>query len=318
MTLISMCDFSGFPWLLLWWLLPFLLGLLLGWLLWGKFKKLLEEKEMAYGNLELELGNVKAELEECRRNGNQAKNDIISLRAQIDEMSASGSTVASAAAAMPSTKPKTTSKKAPKKTTSDTSIYAAFKSDQLQVVEGIGPKMEEVLKSKGIATWADLADKSPADLRTLLDSYGSKYKIIDPATWSEQAALARDGNWDQLINRQKQLSGGTLEVSSATDSKVEKMLIKMGVLKRYKKDDLKAIEGIGPKIASLLQNAGIDTWQKLSVAPVSDLQKILSDAGSRYQLADPGTWPRQAEYAANGQWKELEEYQDFLNGGREA
>ena len=312
-----MCDFSGFPWLLLWWLLPFLLGLLLGWLLWGKYKQLLEEKEMAYGNLELEIGNVKAELEECRRKRGQADNDILSLRAEISELRAAGGSGDVALTAVPASPPKST-KKTTAASTGDSSIYLALKSDQLQVVEGIGPKMEEVLKSQGISTWSDLAAKTPGELRTMLDSYGAKYKIIDPATWAEQAGLASAGNWDQLIARQKQLSAGTMEVSSATDSKVEKMLIKMGVLKRYKKDDLKAIEGIGPKIASLLQDAGINTWAKLSVTPVADLQKILSDAGSRYQLADPGTWPRQAEYAANGQWKELEEYQDFLNGGREA
>jgi len=33
-------------------------------------------------------------------------------------------------------------------------------------------------------------------------------------------------------------------------------------------------------------------------------------------LADPTTWPKQAEYAADGEWDALEEYQDFLDGGR--
>lgn len=316
MNLLSMCDFSGFPWLLLWWLLPFLLGLLLGWLLWGRYKDLLEEKKLAYGNLELQLTNVQAELESCKKRHQQAQNDIISLRAELREARANVGPDSSATplAAIATTHPSSAGKVGK----GGNSIYAAFKSNQLQVVEGIGPKMEKVLHEKGVNTWADLAARSPKDLRSLLDSYGAKYKIIDPATWPEQASMARDGRWDELIARQKQLSGGTLEVTSGTDSKVEKMLVKLGLLKRFKQDDLKAIEGIGPKIAGLLQKEGINSWQKLANTSVSAIQDILNKAGSRYQLADPGTWPRQADYAAKGQWKELQEYQDFLNGGRES
>ena len=94
------------------------------------------------------------------------------------------------------------------------------------------------------------------------------------------------------------------------------MLIKMGVLKKYKKDDLKAIEGIGPKIEKLMKAAGVTTWEAMSKSDASRLSEILRDAGDRYKLADPTTWPKQAEYAANGQWKELDEYQDFLQGGK--
>ena len=83
------------------------------------------------------------------------------------------------------------------------------------------------------------------------------------------------------------------------------------------KDDLKAIEGIGPKIEDLLKKAGINTWVLLSNQKAESIQGILDEAGDRFRLADPTTWPRQAKLAAEGKWKELEEYQDFLNGGRE-
>jgi len=90
----------------------------------------------------------------------------------------------------------------------------------------------------------------------------------------------------------------------------------MGVLKKWKKDDLKAIEGIGPKIEGLLQTAGIKTWKTLSETSVDKIQGILDQAGSRYKLADPGSWPKQAEMAAAGKWDDLKEYQDFLVGGK--
>lgn len=82
-------------------------------------------------------------------------------------------------------------------------------------------------------------------------------------------------------------------------------------------NDLKIIEGIGPKISEVLTEAGIDTWQKLSEADVEKLKEILSDAGSRFNVHDPSTWPQQAVFAAEGNWKKLKEYQDYLVGGKD-
>lgn len=81
-------------------------------------------------------------------------------------------------------------------------------------------------------------------------------------------------------------------------------------------DDLKKIEGIGPKIEGLLNDAGIQTWRQLSNCKVEDIKKVLTDAGSRYQMHNPTSWPKQAELAADGKWDELQEYQDFLDGGK--
>ena len=84
-----------------------------------------------------------------------------------------------------------------------------------------------------------------------------------------------------------------------------------------KYDDLKKIEGIGPKIESLLNQAGIKNFATLARTPVEKLKEILRAAGSRFRLADPTTWPRQARMAAEERWEELQDYQDALNGGRE-
>ncbi len=82
-------------------------------------------------------------------------------------------------------------------------------------------------------------------------------------------------------------------------------------------DDLKKIEGIGPKIAEHLNNGGINTFQELADAPVERLQEILDNAGPRYKMHNPATWPEQSTLAANGKWDELKELQDRLDGGRE-
>ncbi len=81
------------------------------------------------------------------------------------------------------------------------------------------------------------------------------------------------------------------------------------------KDDLKKIEGIGPKIQDLLNNDGIYSFADLAHAAISRLQRILDDAGPAYTVHNPKTWPDQAKLAAEGRWDELEKWQDELKGG---
>ena len=83
-------------------------------------------------------------------------------------------------------------------------------------------------------------------------------------------------------------------------------------------DDLTAIEGVGPKIDGILKAAGFQTFAQLAQADVEKLREVLAEAGSRYKLAVPDTWPEQAALAAKGEWDALEELQDALSGGRRA
>lgn len=80
-------------------------------------------------------------------------------------------------------------------------------------------------------------------------------------------------------------------------------------------DDLKRIEGIGPKTASALQAAGITTFAQLAASGRERLRAILKEAGVR---ANPTTWPEQAELAATGKWDALKVLQAELKGGRRA
>ena len=82
-----------------------------------------------------------------------------------------------------------------------------------------------------------------------------------------------------------------------------------------KPDDLTIVEGIGPKIAGLLQAAGILTFAQLAGADVERLKHILAEARLT-ALADPTTWPEQAGLAAEGKWEALQELQGRLKGGR--
>lgn len=81
------------------------------------------------------------------------------------------------------------------------------------------------------------------------------------------------------------------------------------------KDDLKKVEGIGPKIEGLCNNNGIYTFEELANTSVTALKHVLKEGGKRFRLANPGTWPMQARLAADGEWEQLEILQDVLDGG---
>ena len=83
-----------------------------------------------------------------------------------------------------------------------------------------------------------------------------------------------------------------------------------------KPDDLKKIEGIGPKIAEKLNAKDIVTFADLAATSVDDLKAILEEAGSRYRMHNPTTWPKQSALAAEGKWDELKAWQDELDGGK--
>lgn len=82
------------------------------------------------------------------------------------------------------------------------------------------------------------------------------------------------------------------------------------------KDDLEIIEGIGPKIAEVLNNAGINSYRELATTPVYKIKDALTSAGPHYAMHDPTTWVEQGLLAAEGRMEELEKLKDELIAGR--
>lgn len=78
----------------------------------------------------------------------------------------------------------------------------------LKIVEGIGPKIEQLLKDGGINNWQDLAEATLERLQEILTAAGERYRIHDPNTWSNQATLAAAGKWAELDKYQDELKGG--------------------------------------------------------------------------------------------------------------
>jgi NADH-quinone oxidoreductase subunit I len=106
------------------------------------------------------------------------------------------------------------------------------------------------------------------------------------------------------------------EAQKAAKAKAAEAALDAEVAEAVEPDDLKRIEGIGPKISGLFQDAGIKTFAQLAATEVERLKEILEEA-KLLHLADPTTWPRQAKLAAAGKWDALEKWQAKLGGGKE-
>lgn len=127
---------------------------------------------------------------------------------------------------------------------------------------------------------------------------------------------------DTLSRVQAQLSAKETEVqqlqASLSDTQIHmaERTGSLAALAGFDAHNLQKIEGIGPKIAEILNAHGIYTFADLAEAAIDELRKCLEEAGPRYRLANPETWPEQARLAAEGKWLELDELQRKLKGGR--
>jgi predicted flap endonuclease-1-like 5' DNA nuclease len=78
-------------------------------------------------------------------------------------------------------------------------------------------------------------------------------------------------------------------------------------------DDLKVIEGIGPRVEAVLHAASIDSFERLAAMRSGRIETMLREAGGR--MANPRSWPRQARLAADGRWEDLRRLQARLDRG---
>ena len=99
--------------------------------------------------------------------------------------------------------------------------------------------------------------------------------------------------------------------TESVDARTEKFVSRNG---RASADDLTKLEGIGPKVAKVLNDAEITTFDDLARAEAADVKSVLNKAG--LQMMNPEGWIEQASLAAKGDWEAVERLQNELKGGR--
>ena len=83
-----------------------------------------------------------------------------------------------------------------------------IKENDLTVVEGIGPKIQELFHKNNIRTWKSLSNCSIQKCQSILDAAGEAYRVHNPGTWPKQARMAYEGKWEKLLKWQDELDGG--------------------------------------------------------------------------------------------------------------
>jgi len=112
-----------------------------------------------------------------------------------------------AAASAPAVKETVKEVKAPKVAKAE----KAEKGDEFRKIEGIGPKIEELLHEAGYKTFAELAAAEVDAIKEVLSAAGSRYQMHDPTSWPMQADMAAKGEWDALKEWQENAKGGKVE-----------------------------------------------------------------------------------------------------------
>ncbi|PWQ99096.1 helix-hairpin-helix domain-containing protein [Leucothrix pacifica] len=185
-------------------------------------------------------------------------------------------------------------------------VDASETGDNLTRISGIDDSTQALLNSKGITTYEQLRTTDRGTLkRYLSEASNDKLSAVEPASWPHQAKLCADKNWVKLSEYQSFLAGNTKDLTEKRSSASFDDPIK---------DDLKKIEGIGPFFESLLNKAGITTYEQLKNSSRDSLKEIIDAAGPDYRMHEPETWPYQAGLADSGDWKKLQDYIQFMTG----
>lgn len=98
-----------------------------------------------------------------------------------------------------SAKPKASNKKKTK------SKMATAKADDFTRFNGIGPKVDVLLKNNAIDTYQQFAKTDAAKLTTILQKGGVTVRYNDPMSWIKQAKFAAKADWDGLKKLQTKL-----------------------------------------------------------------------------------------------------------------
>lgn len=200
--LLNNCTFAGnLPVALALCIIPFILGWLAAWIFHkvGSLKSTISELTADNNALNEKVNGLTSDNTDLKVKITQLDAEIENLHGQIKKLKNDLIICESERNILKSQQPKPA-----------TVMFAGtkVKYDDLEIVEGIGPKIAQLLKAAGISTWQDLGATAVDRIRGILDEAGSAFQVHDPATWPEQARLADSGDLDGLKKLQDELNAG--------------------------------------------------------------------------------------------------------------
>ena len=182
----------------IWFVLALLVGLLIGWLLRSIVAKRQVERARSHNVDQVELERLRGRVS----NLEQAAEERDELRARLEATDAVSSNDGGATTEPVDVRdggPAAAAVQRPPDAPGAAAVLGVeIELDDLEVIEGIGPKIESLCHGIGIRTWHDLATTEVSLLKTMLDDAGPRFRTHDPSTWPRQAGLLAAGRWSDF------------------------------------------------------------------------------------------------------------------------
>lgn len=259
-----------------------------------------EAKKRASADISI-TDNKSSETESLRNKVGQLETDLQKTRQQLSELAS----LRSQYEALKAEKNKWVSEA---EVQSKNATSALSLQDKVSALEGEIVKLTEQ-KNKAVSE-LDAAQKEKnitsavaSEIQPLKDQIASSVKSLAEMESELKSTLntlkIEEEKFAALLTENKRLNKALDEVSIPV-----------------KPDNLKRIEGIGPKLEEMLNENKIFTFSQLSKATTLQLQAILDEGGEAYRIHDPATWPEQAQLLAEGKIEEFEKLTLALKGGR--
>ncbi|MCK6694159.1 MAG: hypothetical protein L6Q97_18915 [Thermoanaerobaculia bacterium] len=311
----------------------FLFGLWFGWILWSRYRQTAEKLRLDNESLNASLNALRAELDGLKVKLSEAENERTTLAAQAQNLGWELDNARSQILVLQSDMGKIQERN--RQLESELALTqpaetAGSEAIPLEVETPQGQAEAELVELERAAAPEDTAGETVPEyqeaeypeeeyeIADAMDVPESRYTAADAEQWlPELPPIERKDEAVTMIPLSELVAPTTGQegiAETATAEPREEPFVVAAVT--GPRDDLKIVEGIGPKIEELLFKAGITTYGQLAATSVQQLKDILTNAGPRFVMHDPGTWSAQALLAANGEWDNLKAYQDFLNAGK--
>ena len=144
-------------------------------------------------------------------------------------------------------------------------------SDDLKAISGIGPQMEELLNSFGIKSWEQLAALDKSGISTVDGALTDFPGRIERDEWVPQAKAIMDAGHKVVARAPKKRKPAAKKPKAASWASGT---TKLGTPGARHKDDLKVVNGIGPKMEGILNGFGIQTWEQLGALKKGEVDKL--------------------------------------------
>jgi predicted flap endonuclease-1-like 5' DNA nuclease/outer membrane murein-binding lipoprotein Lpp len=292
-----------------------LIGLWLGWVLWGKYKQAVDKLTLENQSLSVSVDALQKEIATLQARISTSDAEHVAMADQLERLSSSNTQLQARIAQLESDLGQTQARNRTVETELGLSMQPDAPADAKDIPLEIQPTVDEAPEQPEVAPAddvmahhsheAELAGMGPVEDEPNAPAFTLLHVAMPETVESTEPT--------KPIELEPEIKKTLSPAVTGNITPVAEPFIGAAGSQR---DDLTVVEGIGPKIQELLFQYGIFTYGQLANTDVSRLKEILATAGPQLAMHDPGTWPSQANLAANDEWDNLKAIQKFLKGGK--